>query len=232
MLTKHSISSLAIRGERQIWVQPSDGESADCCCVFLDAELYLERVMAADIIEGLIGDGQIPPVTCVYLSYGEPDDRHLDFICNPAFSNFLAEELLPWVEKAVGPHRKIFLCGLSLSGLATIFAACNYPSQFSGVLAQSPSAWWKEEWLAANLPPAGYETLRIATSVGTDETQENVTHAPTLFQRTSQIDSCRRLAERLKCIAKNLRYIEYVGGHDSAAWAAELPQTLIWLLND
>ncbi|MDZ4402626.1 alpha/beta hydrolase-fold protein [Prosthecobacter sp.] len=63
------------------------------------------------------------------------------------------------------------------------------------------------------------------------ETTPNVSHPPTpLVQITSQLDSVRRLSAALTAAGHVTHLNEYHGGHDSACWAAELPEALAWLM--
>lgn len=206
-MEQREITSPAVRGSRKVWLDRQEGATHGC--LFLDAELYLERVRAPELVPGL---------TCAYLSYGEPSDRHIDFVCEDRFSRFLVDELLPWLDLDV----PVILCGLSLSGLATAYAVASYPDRFAGALCQSPSAWWNDEWLVRHCPP-GAKEQRFWVSVGDEEVAENVTHGA-LVQKTSQVDSCRRLAEVLETPLQ-----VFSGGHDPVAWAKELPQALAWL---
>jgi hypothetical protein len=63
-------------------------------------------------------------------------------------------------------------------------------------------------------------------SVGTAETDENVTHGA-LYQKVSQIDSCKRLAQAW---GETARFSVFEGGHDPVKWAQELPAAVRWAL--
>ncbi len=231
MLEIDSIASKAVRGDRTVWVQRSTLRDPRTIFLFLDEELYLERVKANAMIDGLQEELRFPSASAVYLSYGKVADRHVDFTCSRRFSEFLIEELVPWVERNVHPFEHIVLCGLSLSGLAALYASLEYPNAFSGVLSQSPSAWWNHEWLSMNLPPSGDVSPRIWLSVGNQEIQEHVTHAPSnLYQRVSQNFSCRRVAQGLQAAGHSVYFSEFDGGHDPVCWAGELAESLFWLL--
>jgi uncharacterized protein len=60
----------------------------------------------------------------------------------PAFRRFLAEELLPFVERSyrTGPERT--LVGHSYGGLFTTWTAFSEPALFTGYLIVSPSLWY------------------------------------------------------------------------------------------
>jgi enterochelin esterase family protein len=119
-----------------------------------------------------------------------------------------------------------------LSALQAVYTAIRSTGIFAGVLAQSPSAWWQDEWLTSSIPRDGARANRFWLSVGTHEVQENVTHPPTpLIQKTSQLASVRRLANRMTELGHEIHSHEYDGGHDPVCWGAELTQALVWLIN-
>ncbi len=173
----------------------------------------------------------LSPVACVYLPNVSAAARHADYTCNEAFASFVAEEMPHWIEREIGRFERLFLCGLSLSALQAVFTALRHPGVFAGVLAQSPSAWWEDEWLLNAIPTMPSPPQRMWMSVGSQELQTNVSHPPTpLLQKASQLDSVRRLSSALRTSGHDIHSHEYNGGHDPACWAAELPQSLAWLM--
>lgn len=173
-------------------------EAARACLIFLDGELYTDRVQAPEAIAAAQQAGSLPQLTCVYLPNRSAADRHEFYTCNDRFASFVALELPRWIEREVGRFERLFLGGLSLSALPSIFTGLQHPNIFSGVLAQSPSAWWQDEWLATSLNPLPSFQGRFWLSVGTREVEEHASHPPTpLIQRTSQLASVRRLANGL-----------------------------------
>jgi enterochelin esterase family protein len=212
------VSSEFLNTPRKVWVQPAILGPASDCLIFLDAELYMDRVKAPDIVHDLQITGRLPPVASIYVSYLNTAARHIDFTCNETYSSFVSTE-------------RFYLCGLSLSGLAAAFTAIRHPAVFSGVLSQSPSAWWNDGWLAESLQRIGPLAGRYWISVGNEELQEGLAHPPSgLFQKTSQLHSVRDFAQKLSAICGHVHYNEFSGGHDPACWAEELPQALTWLI--
>lgn len=224
------IVSRSLGTTRIAWVDRPDIPTKDCL-VWLDGELYADRVQAPDAIAEVRSTGSLHPFTNIYLPNVNGSGRHPNYTCNDAFAEFLAEEVPPWIEKEIGNFERLFLCGLSLSGLQAIHTALRHRGVFAGVLAQSPSAWWEDERLLSTLEPADGDPTRFWLSVGTRETREDLTHPPTpLHQKSSQLDSVRRLAGGLKKAGYLLHLHEFDGGHDPAAWKEELPAALSWLL--
>lgn len=200
--------------------------------VFLDGEFYLNRMRTVEILQELQRSGDIPPVTVLFVSHATAMTRQVEYICNPACHRFLVEELLPWAEgQGYGSGTDHLLAGLSLSGLAAVYAGIWHPGVFSRVLGQSPSAWWKDEWLAGQVAGRSQSWPRFWLSVGSRETDENVQHMA-LFQGTSQLATCRNLATALQERGAVCQLTEFDGGHEMPCWEAELPSALRWLYAD
>jgi enterochelin esterase family protein len=231
MLTQFEIADESVKTPRKVWVQPALVGHAVDCLIFLDAEFYIDRMKAPAIIGSLQEAGNLAPVTSIYLSHEDFTARVGDCTCSDAFASFVAVNLCRWIGQTVGRFDRFYLCGLSLSGLAATFTAFQHPTAFCGVLSQSPSAWWDDEWLTTALTPDKRIGSRFWISVGDQESQENVMHSRDgLFQKASQRDSVRRLAEKLEGLCREVQHEEFSGGHDIACWAAELPRALAWMV--
>lgn len=228
-MNPQEITTERLNGSRRIWLQPS--ADATRCWIFLDAELYLDRVGASQIVEQLLQDGRLPPTTFAYVSSLDTAARHRDYTCSDDYAMFLIQEIIPWIEQSQGRFERYYLGGLSLSGLAAAYTLCRHPGAFAGGLCQSPSAWWNDECLTLAIASQPANHGRLWVSVGSQELQQGVSHPPTgLFQQTSQLDSVRRLVRQLETSFSQVHSHEYAGGHDPACWAAELPAALTWLL--
>jgi enterochelin esterase-like enzyme len=232
-MTEHSIPSTHLPAPRKAWIHRATTGEAKDSLLFLDCELFTERVKAPDILREAETAGALRPVTCVYLPNASAAGRQADYTCNAAFADFLAREMPTWIEREAGRIERVFLCGLSLSALQAVFTALRPPGVFAGVLAQSPSAWWQDEWLTQSLPVLPTTPNCFWLSVGTQELQTNVSHPPTpLLQITSQLDSVRQLSAALTTAGHAIHLHEYDGGHDPTCWGKELPEALAWLMKD
>lgn len=230
-ITEHLISSEFLAAPRRARVHHDDTGMAKDCLLWMDGEIYSGRVKAPDIIEEARASGALPALTCVYLPNESQLGRHADYTCSEPFASFLALDLPGWIAREIGPFERLYLCGLSLSGLQAIFTTLSHSGIFAGVLAQSPSAWWRDEWLASALATFENSSQRLWMSVGSSELQENLTHAPTsLHQKTSQLASVRRLSEAMTRAGHTVHLHEFDGGHDPACWGEELTGALGWLL--
>ena len=229
MITEYQIKSSFLSAPRKAWIHHA--EKAETCLLFLDGELYTDRVKAPEVIAAARASNSLQPVTCVYLPNLSAVDRHEVFTGNERFASFVALEMPRWIERETGRFERLLLCGLSLSALQAIFAALQHSDIFAGVLVQSPSAWWQDEWLASSLRTQPSSRGRYWLSVGTHELQEDTTHPPTpLIQKASQLASVHRLATRMANVGHDIHLHEYDGGHDPVCWGAELPRALEWLL--
>ena len=90
------LKSVHLKNERLIWVRPPrDRSSAAKITIFLDGELYRDRVGANWVIDGL--QGAIADSWFVYVSMESVEARWLECACYQPFARFVAEELLPWL---------------------------------------------------------------------------------------------------------------------------------------
>ena len=122
--------------------------------VFLDAEIYLERVGAAAVVRRLMERRTIPPAVAVFLSHGSAAARHQDFVCRPEYARFVACDLVGAVREEHPGVTEIVIAGLSLSGLAAAYAATRHPAVFRAAVCQSPSFWWEHGRFGEELPAA------------------------------------------------------------------------------
>ncbi|MBP6506313.1 MAG: hypothetical protein KA257_02000 [Opitutaceae bacterium] len=233
--TVHLFTSACLGNERTVWIRRPKLPSAPCnLAIFLDGELYREKVEALSVIGSLEASTSIANTLFVFVSVSTWEARWKECPCNPLFAQFINEELLPWLIKqhpliTAAPERA--LIGLSYTGLAAAYAALQYPASFTRVIAQSGSFWSNDCWLVEQfrlrgtpLPTAFY------LDVGSHETEENVQHKEDVLQVVSQIDAIRRLRSVLLEQGYRIKYQEFDGGHDCLAWKKTLPAALCWAL--
>ena len=231
-LLQCEVTSRRLGNRRAVWLQPSAVRS-DVACIFLDAEYYLAHLRAASVLAELQSSAAIPPATVAYVSSIDQEARWPESFCNDDFAAFLHEELVPWLrDRAELDEGGItVLAGLSLTGLSAAHAALRHPNSFPRVLCQSASFWWNDNWLANHLPDFDSDPVSFRITVGTRETKEDVDHGNGLVQRDSQLASNRRFRAALVAAGHRVSYEEHAGGHDIASWRADLPASLVALLN-
>ena len=230
----HQLRSAHLVNERTIWIRPpTDGRPARRLVVFLDAELYRDKVHAVEVIEGLEVDPAFPPALYVFVSSATVEARWIECPCHPPFARFIAEEFLPWLQ---GLHPEIATCaervlvGLSYTGLAAAYVALQAPGRFTHVIAQSGSFWSADGQLIDQYRRASGPFPAFYLDVGTKEDQEEVQHKEDLVQGMSQIEGVTRFRDMLIAKGASPRYVMFEGGHDCAAWKRTLPGALRWAL--
>jgi enterochelin esterase family protein len=197
-------------------------------CLFLDGELYWEKMEVIPVIQDMLDRRSLPPVTFAFLSHASQISRGKDYTCNAQFGRFISNQVVPWLQSEIpglqpGHH---LIGGLSLSGLESAWLALQYPHHFRYCLSQSGSFWWNDQWFTKNAPQHAPAKNRFWLSVGDQETE--IDDPP----EVSQIEGVKNAREVLKSIGATVHYHEYHGGHDLKYWRAELEQALAWLLGD
>lgn len=224
--------SAALRNERLIWVRPPrDPRSAEHVSIFLDGELYRDRVGANSVIDSL--QGAIADSWFVFVSMASVEARWLECPCYAPFARFVAKELLPWLSARHQELRlvqKRTLIGLSYSGLAAAFVAKEHPGIFQRVISQSGSFWWNDCWLSEQYRLSPAVPTDFFLDVGTKELAENVRHREGVLQVVSQIEGVHRFRDALRRAGHSVRYLEFDGEHDFSAWRQTLPEALRWAL--
>ncbi len=229
----HRIRSNILRNTRSVWVYlPSDFDPRDRrynLLLVFDGPVYRETVPTPTIVENLVAAGRLS-ATVVALVGNAPHARSKDLLQNPAFPDFLARELLPWLRRRyrlrVEPSRTV-LAGSSMGGLASAFAALRYPRLFGNALVQSgsfqipekaPASLMEQFSRAPRLP------LRFYLDAGTHEKM-----VPRGWP-ASLLGSVRHMRDVLVARGYPVAYTEFEGGHDYACWRGTLADGLIHLL--
>jgi enterochelin esterase family protein len=201
--------------------------------IIFDGPAYQDPIPARRIVTNLVAAGRLDP-TVVVLIDNALGARDRDLSGNPAFSKFLATELVPWLADRYhlrsGPATTV-LAGSSLGGLAAAHAALQYPDRFGLVLAQSGA------FLAAGARGGGPPTalidryaasprlgLRFYLDAGTHETIRPPGGTMSL------LEGVRRMRDVLRRTGYDLAYREFEGGHDYACWRETLADGLLYLL--
>jgi enterochelin esterase-like enzyme len=224
-LHEHTIKSEALGGEERSFsvYTPPSSEHPPCLLVALDGEDYTGLIPTPSILDGLIAGGRLPPTVAVFVN--QQGQRFRDLRCSPAFTKFLATELVPWVRaeyRATDRADRTVIAGASLGGLTAAFAGESYPRVFGKVLSQSGAFWYhpdagQDGWLAARFAEAGRRPVEFWMEVGA-------------FESPSMISNNRRLRDVLRAKGYPVRYREFNGGHDFLTWRDSLATGLVHLL--
>jgi enterochelin esterase-like enzyme len=231
--TRTSSRGTHLGNKRTIWIREPERAPANLT-VFLDAELYRERVGALPLADDLDATGAIDRSLFVFVSMESVAARWLECPCYPPFARFIDEEFFPWLEQlhpTVRHARERVIVGLSYTGLAAVYVAMMAPFRFTKVVAQSGSFWWNDCGIVGLFQELETKPkTEFYVDVGLRETTENVRHKEDVLQVVSQIEGVRRFREVLLRHGYTPRYVEFDGGHECAAWSVTLPGALRWAL--
>lgn len=240
-------------GGRRIWtyLPPGPATTPAGVVVVLDGH---PRHSAATVLDNLHAEGLIPPTAALFV---QQLDRNAELSCDPEFSRFLAEDLLPWARRRhplTDDPAATLITGCSLGGLCAAYTGLKHPDAFGGVLMLSGSAWWDPDTLRAYVrmyadPTAVPAAAPAATVVGARSRtpaliEEFLRADPVpirIYQEVGafesgpppatpgQIHANRHLRDVLTLKGYGYRYREFAGGHDETWWRSHLGDGLIWL---
>ena len=151
------------------------GKNAYPVLVLQDADGHFAYTTSA--VDMLSGNGRIPPMIVVGINN---IDRARDMTptkpttgfggapwTQPAggadkFLSFIADELLPTIDRNYRTRPYRVLIGHSLGGLFALYALMNRPELFNGYLIISPALWWDDQALVKAAQPffAAHQDLR------------------------------------------------------------------------
>ena len=145
------------------------------------------------------------------------------------YLDFVENELLPEVRSRYrAAHGRVGIAGSSLGGLVSMYACWSRPTVFDRCGVLSPSFWWDEEWMIAQVDnyTGQKKELRIYLDAGTiSDGLANVqmmfnvlTNKPAGFSYTMNVD--------LLCL------IGVDHEHNEIHWRARSPWALEWLYAD
>jgi len=151
-IERHKIHSALQAVDRDITVYTPAGYSAagpqHPVVILFDGEDYLLPEWGGlNTWDNLIAAKKIPP-TVVVMVHNLPGRRLFDLIANRTFGDFMAKELVPWVQKRYNVSRRparIIVGGFSAGGFTAAYLGLTHPKVFGNVLSMSPAVWWSPE---------------------------------------------------------------------------------------
>lgn len=140
--------SNVLNNTRRIWMYTPAGydKNSEPCplTIFTDGWHYVHVTKIITVLDNLIAKGEIPP-TCV--SFIETvNNREEELTCCDKFSEFLTEEVLPWIYEnynVTHDREKTVIAGFSYGGLNAAFIGLKHSEIFSKVFCQSASLFYE-----------------------------------------------------------------------------------------
>lgn len=184
--------------------------------------------------ERLIRAGQMRPVIIVgigntaarmseYTWYPDQIDGKPQGGNGAAYGRFVVEELKPLIDRtyATRPEREhTAIMGSSLGGLISFYVGMQYPHVFGKVGMMSPSIWWKDRAILADVPRLQRDT-QVWVDMGTREGRQ-----PEVGLQNAK-DFAHALEQQGFEHFRNLAFhIEPGGEHNEQSWAGRIERPL------
>jgi enterochelin esterase-like enzyme len=215
-----TMTSRFLGGPRRVWFYLPPGYATNTTSLYpvmyvLDGSNYVEKMDVPRVLDHLIANKSIAPVIAVF---SEPADRQEEYSRSPGWRAFVANELVPVVDKRFrtfsAPDQRVIL-GSSLAAYGAVDLAVEYPSLFGLCAAIAPPA--QTASLIANQPKAKRAVVSIKFFImgGVYD---------------SMIDGARNLRTTLDNYSAPVTYLEVSEGHNTNTFRAHLDDALKALL--
>jgi enterochelin esterase-like enzyme len=179
-----------------------------------DGSDYVNRGKAIQIQQNLVKAGKVGPFIMVFL---DPKDRMKEYWANDQWADFVANEVVPEVDKryrTIKDRRERALLGASLGGVTSIWAALRHPDDFARVGGQSSSFWIDNERVVKALEDLDGKTkFKFYIDDGALE----------------GVDNSRKVAKLLRDKGFDVTYNLAEAGHNWTAWRDRLADAFIAL---
>lgn len=235
---REQIASRSLSENRPLLVYTPFGERARNVpsLILFDGEQEDGMVFASATVENLIHERRIPPIIVARIPNLGGRRRMRDLGCRPEFSEFLAKEVKPLLQRNYGASaaaEDTGVGGVSRGGLAAVCAALHAPRQFGKVISQSGSLWYlpsteprtpfgERDWVIRQFLERPRMPVRFYLDVGKFE-----------FDATGEgygtLEPARRLRDVLRAKGYEVTYQEFLSGHDDITWRGSLADALIAL---
>jgi enterochelin esterase family protein len=203
--------------------------------VLFDGLAYVNHVPTPTILDNLVDAGLIQPVVAVFPDSISSSIRLQELVLHPPFNEFLAKELIPWIQSnfhVTDDPQKTVVGGSSAGGVAATYAAMELPDIFGNVLSQSGAFRFGlpgeegHEWLTRQFAAREKLPLKFYLDAGSLETKSlrQIGDAPTLLESNHNF---RKVLEEM---GYDVLYHEFSGGHDYISWRGTLSDGLLYLL--
>lgn len=203
--------------------------------VLFDGISYQKDVDVPGILDRMQAAGVIPQTVAVLISNPNMKTRSAELPGNDAFSDVVAEEIVPLAQQKLAttvPAKRTVLSGSSYGGLASMRLALDHPDVFGNVLSMSGSFWWapkgyeeaQGEFIARRVVDRPKQDIQVFLTAGTFE-----------ISRKGDLDilhTNRHLRDVLEAKGYQATLKEYAGAHDYLVWQGALSDGLIALFSE
>jgi enterochelin esterase family protein len=182
-----------------------------------DGTDYINRTKAANTYEALSAGGRVRPYILVFT---DPHDRMKEYWANDQWADFVANELVPEIDKryrTMANRDGRAVIGASLGGITSLNIALRHRDKFTRNGAQSASFWVDNE-----------RVLKGLEKLNAGETKFKFYIDDGVFEG---VDDSRRVNVMLRAKGYPVTYIEGQTGHNWTAWRDRLADVFVALMN-
>ena len=227
-LTSHTLNSSHLNQTRTFYVYQPPGQLVGArlpSVYFNDGTDFLNIIDAPAILDRLIAGRHIPPVIAVFVL---PVIRDDDYTLNENYANFMALELVPFIQAnfdADPAPEKTAVLGPSLGGLAAVHTAVLHPDVFGLAAGQSGAYSVNEGALLRRIAGQGAPGVRFYLVVGRYETAVSGSS-----DEGNLLEANQQLADILEDKGYPHLYEELPQGHSWGLWRSTIGRALEYLL--
>jgi len=204
-----ALQSKFLGEEREIRIYLPPGYREECgpypLLIHFDGHIYTEQFPIPVTLDNLIDRREVRPLVAALVCH---KSRWADLPCNRAFIEFLAKELAPELRATYAladDPRSVVVAGSSLGGLASAFAAFQYPQTFGNVLSLTGAYRYgpkaaQNDWLPNRFEASDRKPIRFYLTVGR-------------LEKPGHVAVNRRMRDILTAKGYTFRYQEFTGTH-------------------
>ena len=210
----------------RVWTPAGYDGSVPLPVVYItDGHEYAADAMGAVrvVMDNLIHEERMEPAIAVFVDprVGGQNRRQEQYVQNPAFAAFMAEELVPVIDAAYSTRAdrdSRVILGTSLGGLFSAYLGILHPDVFGRLAIQSPAFWVSEsaQWWTG---PSIFEMMAEAAPGSFTVYM----HAGSFFDG---LERARQMRDILQANGHDLTYAERPQGHSWGHWRSEMPHLL------
>lgn len=225
-LHEHTLSSDALNQIRSFFVYTPAGQLVGAKLPSLyvhDGTEALSLIQMQQLMDTLIGRKEIPPMVVVFIP---PIDRQTEYDRNEAFANFVANEIVPFVQEtySTDPNpAKTTTMGASMGGLVSLFLGVRHPDTFGLIAGQSGAYSRGEDAILREIEMQPRLPLKLHLIIGTYETAIYPNPEGDFFAAN------QRLEEILTRKGYDFSYTEFAQGHSWRLWESQIGDALKYL---
>ncbi|RRQ25945.1 enterochelin esterase [Rhodococcus sp. Eu-32] len=224
----------SLGNSRDVWIHETVGHGVSSerpLVIVLDGRRWIDEAPLAPVLDAAVRDDALPPSVILFVDSGDGDMRSRELPCHRPFWEAVVDELIPLAAHEASftsDPRRTVVSGQSFGGLASLFAALEFPHRFGLVASQSGSFWWPIMSHRGVRGPLGGRVAEMLTA-SSDALPIRVVMDVGVHEGDMQAHN-HRVATLLRARGVTVDYHEFDGGHETLCWRGGLTSALITLL--